>query len=274
MGQRGISRDDILLLARQKMLSPARKYRLTGSRISCLMTGDAAKILRLYHEMIGKAEEEDLSKVWAVQLGAATEPLNLDWYELRKNPLSRHGEFVVHPRYDWAGCTLDAWDDTLCCPVETKHVGGRESIETIVDRYQPQLQWQMECATANQCALSVIEGASPPIVEYIERDAAYAGEMVSRGRQFMDCVAARRPPVALPPAPVPVIVSKIYDFSGDNRWANAAVTWLMTGAAARQHIEAEKDLKEIVPEDAKKVTGYGVMITRDRARRLTLREMT
>lgn len=259
------------------MLSPtqieARKGKLTASRVACLMTGDAEKILRLYREMIGELPEEDLSQVWAVQLGETTEPLNLRWYNMRKNPLSRHGEFVVHPRHDWAGCTLDAWDDTLFCPVEVKHVGGHEATETIVDRYQPQMQWQMECTTANQCALSIIEGASPPIVEYIERDPVYAAEMIRRGQQFMDCIAARKLPVTLQPAAAPIVVSKNYDFSSVNSWASAAATWLTTKVAARDHIEAEKDLKELVPPDAKKVTGYGVMILRDRARRLSVREI-
>lgn len=255
------------------MLSPLRQGRMTGSRWSCLMTGDSEKILRLYREMVGELPEENLSQVWAVQLGVATEQLNLDWYELRKNPLSRRGEFVIHPRHDWAGVTLDAWDDTLSCPVEAKHVGGREAIETIVDRYQPQMQALMECTTANQCALSIIEGASPPIVEYIERDADYAAEMIRRGQQFMDCVAAQRLPVILPPAAPPVVAARIYDFSGDNRWASAAAAWLTTKTAARDHAEAEKDLKAIVPEDARKVVGYGVMILRDRARRLSVREI-
>ena len=53
--------------------------------------------------------------------------------------------------------------------------------EVVIDRYQPQMQWQMECTGATQCALSVIMGANAPIVEYIERDAAYAAEMVVRG---------------------------------------------------------------------------------------------
>jgi YqaJ-like viral recombinase domain len=259
------------------MLSPAqneaRKGRLTGSRIASLMTGDAAAILRLYREMIGEEPEEDLSRVWPVQLGAATEQLNLDWYELRKNPLTRRGEVVIHPRYDWAACTLDAWDDTLCCPVEAKHVGGREPLEVIIDRYQPQMQWQMEVTTANQCGLSIIVGANAPVVEYIERDADYAAEMIHRGAQFMDCVARRIMPVHLAPVPGPVVVSKVYDMSGDNRWANAAATWLMTKAAARDHAEAERDLKDIMPPDAKKCTGYGVVITRDRAGRLSLREL-
>jgi YqaJ-like viral recombinase domain len=96
------------------MLSPAQKAaranKLTGSRISALMTGDAQKIMQLYLEMIGEAPEIDLSDVWPVQLGAATEQLNCDWFE-RKNrtPVTRRGEVVVHPQYDWAACTLDGF---------------------------------------------------------------------------------------------------------------------------------------------------------------------
>lgn len=37
---------------------------------------------------------------------------------------------------------------------------------------------------------------------------------------------------------------------------------------------AEKFLKSIMPDDVRKVIGYGVQITRDRARRLALREIT
>jgi predicted phage-related endonuclease len=261
------------------MLSPAqieaRKGRLTASRVACLMTGDAEKILRLYREMIGEAVEEDLSDVWAVQLGVATEQLNCDWFE-RKNltPVTRRGEVVVHPQHDWAACTLDGWIDALRCPLESKHVGGREPLEVVIDRYQPQLQWECEVTGAKQCALSVIMGASEPVVEFIERDADYAAEMVRRGRQFMDCVAARRPPVALEPVQPPIDVSKYYDMTGRNEWANAAATWLATKATARECADAEKYLKSIVPPDAKKCTGYGVAITRDRAGRLSLREIT
>jgi hypothetical protein len=46
-----------------------------AGRIACLMTGDREAILRLYQEMIGEAEPEDLSGVWAVRLGEATEAL-------------------------------------------------------------------------------------------------------------------------------------------------------------------------------------------------------
>jgi len=260
------------------MLSPeqikAREGKLTASRVACLMRGDAPAIMRLYQEMVGEELPEDLSHVWPVQLGATTEALNLDWYEMGGNPLSRRGEVMVHPKYPWAAATLDGWDNILECPVETKHVGGREPLEIIIDRYQPQMQWQMEVTGATQCALSVIMGANAPVIEYIERDAAYAAEMVKRGQQFMTCVQRRIAPVALDPVPVPADASKIYDMTGNNSWADHGATWLETKAAADRCKDAEKSLKAIVPADAKKAFGHGVQITRDRANRLSLREQT
>ena len=67
----------------------ARAGKLTSSRVACLMTGDAEKILRLYREMIGEATEDDLSGVWAVRLGETTEALNLEWFERKNSPVSR-----------------------------------------------------------------------------------------------------------------------------------------------------------------------------------------
>ena len=98
------------------MLSPtqieARKGKLTASRIACLMDGTQAEILNLWRELVGdpKWVPEDLSQVWPVQLGSATEELNLDWYELRTGKkVIRRGEVVVHPEYEWAAATLDGW---------------------------------------------------------------------------------------------------------------------------------------------------------------------
>src|SRR5262245_54992980 len=239
----------------------ARKGRLTASRGAALMTADAVKIMQLYREMIGEAEPEDLSRVWAVRLGEATEQLNLDWYAMKSgSPVSRRGEFAIHPDHDWAGCTLDAWDETLRCPIESKHVGGREPLETVIERYQPQCQWLMECTRAAQCAISVIIGASPPVVEYIDRDVEYAREMVARGEQFMDCVRARRVPVALPAVAAPVIAEKIYDMTGHNSWSDSAGEWLATRPFADRCEQASKILKAMVPEDAKKCTGHGCQI--------------
>ena len=188
------------------------------------MKGDAKAIYNLWLEMTGQEfESEDLSRVWPVQLGACTEDLNLDWYTLKNNSvITRRGEVVVHPRYDWAAVTLDGWIDDLNCPIEAKHVGGREPLEVIIERYWPQMGWQMEVTGAEQCALSVIMGASAPIVEFIPREDSYIAEMVTRGEQFMQHVANKTPPVVLEAVPAPIDASKVYDMASDNVWGDQA----------------------------------------------------
>lgn len=259
------------------MLSPeqlaAREGKLTASRIACLVRGDREKILRLWQEMTGLAAEEDLSCVWPVQLGMATEQLNLDWYAAKNSPVGRRGEVVAHPSLDWAACTLDGWDEVLGCPIEVKHVNGWEPIEVLVERYQPQMHWQMECTGASQCALSIIHGASEPVIEYVDLDRVYTDELVARGELFMRHVRDRTVPVELAPIAAPVDATRVIDMTGNNRWANNAAVWLATKAEHDQCRDASAVLKELVPADAKKCFGYGVRITRDRAGRLSLRIM-
>lgn len=251
----------------------AREGKLTASRVACLMTGDAAEIMQLYREMIGEGEAENLDHIWPVRLGSATEELNLDWFEMKNGPLSRRGAVIVHKKYEWAAATLDGWYDDLGCPVECKHVAGREPLEIIIDRYQPQMQWQMEVTGAVQCALSVIMGANEPVVEFIERDEEYAEEMVARGLQFIGAVRKRVPPVALDPVAPPADASKIYDMAGNNAWSAAAGDWLANRAAADTCEAAKAILKSLVSADAKKAHGYGVQITRNKAGHLALREL-
>jgi predicted phage-related endonuclease len=250
-----------------------RKGKLTASRIACLMRGDPKPIMQLWLELTGQAEPEDLSGIWPVQLGAATEQLNLDWFARKSGAaVSRRGEVVNHPMHVWAAATLDGWTELHDCPIETKHVGGREPLEVVLERYQPQLQWQMECTGAAQCAISIIMGVSEPIVEFIDRDIEYAREMVARGAQFMAHVANRTEPVILGAVPSPIVADKTYDMTGNNSWANHAISWRETREAAEHNKIAEKTLKSLVPDDAKKCHGHQVQITRDRAGRLSLRE--
>ena len=237
------------------------------------MTGDVAEIWRLWREMIGEELPEDLSNNWPVQLGSTTEDLQLDWFERKqRRAISRRGEFVLHPVHPWAACTLDGWIDELSCPIEAKHCGGREPMETIIERYSAQTQWQMECTGAKQCALSVIFGANEPVVDFLERDDGYIAEMVKRGRQFMRFVERKIPPVALPPVPAPIVAEALYDMTGNNEWTSSAVAWLETKQAARDNESASVNLKSLVPADAKKAFGAGVQISRNRIGHLSLRE--
>lgn len=252
----------------------AREGKLTASRVSALMAGDATKIHRLWLEMTGQAEEEDLSGVWAVQLGLVTEHLNLEWAERKLGEqIIDRGVFVQHPHLEWAGATIDGMLRKTERPIEAKHVGGYEPLETIIDRYQPQLQWIMKCARWNpmEIALSIIFGANEPIIEWIPCDEEYAAEMTHRGAQFMQHVRNRTPPVELPPVPPPIVPVRKYDMTGNNAWGVNAATWTTTRQAAKDNAMAEKELKAIVPADAKECSGYGVIAKRDRAGRISLR---
>lgn len=261
------------------MLNPtqlaAREGKLTASRVACLMTGDEAKVLNLWREMVGDPlfVPEDLSGVWPVQLGSVTENLNLDWYARKRGNVTRRGEVVVHPRESWMAATLDGFAPDLAGPIECKHVGGREQLSTIIERYQPQMHWQMIVTRSDRIALSVIEGANEPLVEVIERDAAYTTELIERATAFMECVVTLTPPFPLIPVAAPTIPSQIYDMAGNNEWADYAATWNDTNDAAKKAAKAEKELKALVPADATLCHGYGVQIKRDRAGRLSLRAM-
>lgn len=252
-----------------------RAGRMTGSRIGTLMKGDPEPIYHLWQEMTGhpEYEPEDLTGVWAVQLGATTEALNLRWAERKYGPINLKGDFVIAFEPSWAGCTLDGWLVDHKVPIECKHVGGREPYEVVVERYQPQLQWTMMVTDARECAFSVIAGANEPIVEFIPRDIEYIEHhLLPRARQFMEHVRNKTVPVDMPTIPSPAVVKKVYDMSQHPQWRTSADVWLQTYKAVEVAKEHEKILKALVPEDAKQAHGCRIKITRDRAGRLSLRE--
>jgi predicted phage-related endonuclease len=254
----------------------AREGRLTASRISLLMSGDDAKPLMLWREMVGdpEFEPEDLSGVWAVQLGSHTESLNIAWYErIIGRPVTRQGEVVICQHADWAAATLDGWDAAIPAPIECKHVGGFEKRETVVARYQPQCHWQMIVTGAREVALSIIEGAREPVIEPVPWDADYAAELWRRAEDFMRHVWDLTPPVALPAATPPVAAVREADLSRSNAWVSAATDWLDNRLAAKAFGVAEKSLKALVEPDVKRAFGAGVECTRNRAGALSLKEI-
>lgn len=249
-----------------------RQRRFGGSDANILMSGDPQKILTLWKEKTGQLEPIDFDGVWPVQLGLATEALNLRWFERKYGPISKIGHTIVAFDPAWAMCTLDAWSDHHKVPIECKHVAGREPYETVVARYQPQLQWQMHCCDARECALSVIIGANEPLVEFIPREVEYCEQLIERATLFMQHVLDGTPPVDIPMPPPPALMRKIYDMSQHPLWCEQADRWLQTHGAVEVAKEAEKVLKSLMPEDAKLAHGHRVKITRDRAGRLALRE--
>jgi YqaJ-like viral recombinase domain len=252
-----------------------REGKLTASRVGILMNGTEQQIYDLYRELTGDPTyvEENLDDVWAVQLGSHTEKLNIDWYA-RKRSVSLRGVVVVHFTCDWAACTLDAWDDELSCPIEAKHVNGFSSFDDVVQRYLPQLHWQMYCTDSDRAIISVIIGANEPKIQTILRDDNYMNNLVSRAKSFMDCVNSLMPPVNLPPVKQPIPLSAMIkvDMEGNNSWADSALTWLETKDAAKKFKDSADALKALVPENASTAFGHGITISRFKNNSLTIKE--
>lgn len=245
----------------------ARQGKLTASGVGALVNGDKARILELWKELVGDPSyvAPDFSDNWPVQLGSATEQLNLDWYEKKTGrTLTRRGDVVVHPDYDWAAATLDGYDAVLGGPVETKHVGGWEKTETVIQRYMPQLHWQMEVTKSHQCAISIIQGAAEPYIEVIPFDKTYADELMSRAHRFMQHVTLMTAPVTIePPQLSPTYTAmREVNMAGNNTFADAATEWISNKKAAKDFKDAEKTLKEMLPHDAKRAFGYFINVTR------------
>ena len=257
----------------------ARDGRLTASRVGILMSGDDAALLDLWREMVGDPgyEEPDLSDVWAVQLGACTEQLHLDWLERRLgSPVTRRGEVVLHPEADWACCTLDGYIESQGAPVEVKHVGAWSKPEEIRARYIAQLHWQMLVTGAPKVLFSVIYGAKEPESTVIDFDPLYGHELWQRANAFMECVRNLTPPVAMAPVAVPVAPEKWREvpMTGSNAWASHAADWLQHRAAAKTFGAAEKEIKALVEADVGRAFGYGIECRRDKAGRLSIKEVT
>lgn len=260
------------------MLTPEqlkqREGKLTGSVISCLMTGDKERVLNLWKMLVGDPSyvEADLSAVWPVQLGSTTEALHLDWVARKHGTVSRRGEVVTHPDVPYFAATLDAWLDSKQCPVEVKHVSGHEKYETVKNRYLPQVTWQALCTNSNQTLFSVVEGAAEPYQQFIPLDSKYAKELWDRAEAFMACVRNLTPPVQMAPVVPPVSAFREYDWATKNSWVTMETQYLQNKAAAKLFDDAAKDLREQVPPDASKVIGRDLSAVRDRANRLRLVE--
>jgi hypothetical protein len=256
----------------------ARAGKLTASRVAPLMTGDKAKIMAVWRELCGDPtyEEENLDDIWAVQLGSLTESLNLDWYEkIQKHHLTQRGEVVVHPQYAWAAATLDGFDALIPGPVECKHVSGFEKFDAVLERYQPQIHWQMEVTQTRKCAFSVIEGGRQPRVEIVDYNKEYADELMARALKLMEHVWNMTPPVELEPLVLKRISRLVeYNMTGNNQWAAAANDWITHKNAAELWDKSVETLKGMMPNDGLSATGYGIIARRDKANRISVRALS
>lgn len=251
-----------------------RRYSIGGSDAGKIMRGEWAD---LWLEKLGRKESDDLSGVLAVQLGSWTEAFNAVWYQrLTGIEVINRGQECMHADNAWQTCTLDGRVNLACglSVWEAKHVGGRESLETVVARYQPQIHHQMHVTGLGWAVLSILIGTDKFEYVEVERDEFYLAALLEREEEFWRHVVENIPPPDMPTveAPVPREKLRTVDFSLNNEWASHAVDWLAHREAAKKFTTSEKGIKALMLADIGNGQGAGIQCKRDKAGKLKITE--
>lgn len=255
----------------------ARRLGIGGSDANIIMGGDNDAILRLWLEKRGASEGEDLSWVLPVQIGTATESLNISWFEHDTGlSVGCRGKMCVHPSVPYMRCELDGattTDSGECAIVEAKHINAFGNPEDAVTKYYPQLTHNMLIAGVRLAFLSVFHGTQKYVRFTVELDPFYAEVLLDREYQFWECVKSGEPPVDMPPVSVPTPPEKMreVDLSDSNVFGDFATQWLENQSAAKKFDVAAKGLKELVEPDVKMAFGKGVVISRSKAGALSIK---
>jgi len=242
-----------------------------GSDAGRIMSGDW---MELWEEKTGRREPEDLSDVLQVQIGIATEDLNLRWFERRTGieVLCAGCEGLVHREHKFMRGNLDGWVPGGI--IEAKHTSAFAKDEEIVSRYYPQVQHYLAVADICLGYLSVIFGNHRWEFFELEFDEAYQDLLIAREEEFWSYVQSDTPPVSPTNEMIAIALDDMREVSmeGNNEWGALADDWLACREPAKHFDAANKGLKELVEPDVKLAVGYGVKVARSKAGALTVRE--
>jgi predicted phage-related endonuclease len=260
-----------------------QKY-IGGSDANIIMSGDPDAVHDLWLLKTGQKEPDDLSWVLPVQIGQATEKLNIKFYEKAtfRKVSSRNERFRVN---HLVAEGMTSFLPIMCCEVdgitetnpaivvEAKHVSGYSDIEAVVQKYMPQLHHNMICTGLRLADLSVIRDNTQHKIFNVEYDPFYGRALLEAEAAFWQCVVDMVPPdpAYSPKPPVPVDKTIVISMAGNNEWGDAAARWLENEKAKKEFDKAVKDIKALVPVDAGKAHGHGIVASRSSSGSLTIK---
>lgn len=245
-----------------------RRSSIGGSDANIIMSGDREKILDLWRVKTG-GEPEDLSDVFAVQLGTVTEDFNLSWFEKKTGITLERGVYCANNNH-FVPMTATLDGEGAGCIVEAKHVSHRFGLAATLEKYQAQLHHNMICAGVKKAYLSVISGNEYDYVE-VDYDAEYGTKLLEAEREFWECVTLKIPPseiaIVTPPE-----ATRTVDMTGNNEWASLASEWMATKNYSTQFDKADKAIKKLIPADVRAAAGHGIKVVRDKRGYLRISE--
>jgi hypothetical protein len=253
-----------------------REGKIGASFVPYLMAGKTERIRKEWALLVGHPglEEREFDQ-WNYKYGEVIEPLALNWHETKTGQaLTRRGEVVTHPKLKHVCCTLDCWRAADNFVIDCKAWSSWQKIDYICSFLMPQIIVQRACTEAAGGALLIVHGGAEPVEYPLTWEADYEAQVWERIAWFWDFVQSLQPPVALGALDAPVPAVKTYEMTQSNSWAEAATIWRANRDAARAFEGAAKDLKALVPDDAKRAHGHGIQVDRNKAGSLSIKEQT
>ncbi|QIO32781.1 YqaJ viral recombinase family protein [Bradyrhizobium sp. 1(2017)] len=246
-----------------------RRGFIGGSDARIVMGDREDSLIRLWREKRGEREPEDLSRNLLVQLGRATEQVNVAWYQMNTGQVVVDAQRrIFHPVHRWMAATLDGRIQETGEVFEAKFMlPWNFSQETAAEKHMAQLQHNMWVVAARSAVLSVITGGGQWIEIKIHADPLYQHLLLTAEKKFWRCVQSGELPALFNiETPRPRLEAiKVVDMSTSNQWAELAGTYLRTRDAHGEHETAKADLKKLMPEDAKEATGHGIKAKRSKS---------
>lgn len=245
---------------------------------------DAIRIMagewhQLWLEKTKRAEPVDLSRNFQVQLGIYTEPFHVAWLQQRDGYVIKTNIDPVFALYNHVQIRARSDGIVTSQPrtlLEMKHTGGNEDIRQLAYRYMPQMQLYMWVHRFDTTLFSVIMGNREPDVVEIEADEDYTKTMLASigsfwslvikdkepeewGKEEADAAAADHKKAVIK---VPIDGMIEVDMAESNAWMNAAGIYLANEEAAKNFEQSKVDLKELMPDNAAKAVGGGLVMKR------------
>lgn len=266
----------------------ARRGGVGGSDAIRIQKGDW---LNLWKEKMGLVEPDDLSNVLPVQIGIATESINLDFLERELGkPITR--DIVIPPkdfmRSNCDGIISDDDEESVVYGgmkkkedmlVEAKHTHANNTLEKVAEYYYPQLQHYMMHAESNSIYLSVIFGNNRHEHTVIESDPEFQKELYRREAGFWLHVQKKTEPVGFEDL-LPVVPDNIsldgmirYDMGNNSEWIACAKKYKYTKDFYSEHNEIKIKMKSLVPDDCRHAVGEGLEVKRNKLGRLAVTEI-
>lgn len=259
------------------------------NRLGFIGGSDARRIMEgdwhsLWLEKTGQQESTDLSDNLAVQLGIHTEQFNILWFKkyYMGFPSEEHSDQMREQKtFDTVinnvPCrgTVDGWLFGHNKILECKHTYDRNTIESCIKQYMPQIQFYMHISNTESCYLSVIFGNRRWECVEVSRDDTYIERMMVHIKEFWQLVESNTAPdsgkqvKSLSTDKILVDNMVRRDASSDNEFISRCHDYIEQEANAKSFESAKADLKAMVADNEREV--YCDLLTIKRDKRGALR---